>query len=349
MKPSRISIAAPGKILKAAWFILAVQTGLLAGLAGAKSRRIGVGEEMPEFSAIEAATGETYTYEHGAGKATMVVFLSTGQDQSKGAAAELIGIFGKLAAADANELDFVVVVDKQEIPGYLTGDVEKQRSGLHIVVDSQYKLWGKFGVIATPTVFIGGKDDKVAWVQPGYGYDFAPVVRSHLNQTLGIAQKVSPEDAGKVKTLTADSVSARAHRHLRMAKLLQQKGDFEAAMSEVCKSRELDPNSADAALTVAELHCHSGRGQAALQAVAGIRTSKQTNQATISLIVGWASRLVGELEKAEECLLEATKLDPKSERGFFELGKVYQATGRCEEAMETYRRALDMIFARHTH
>jgi lipopolysaccharide biosynthesis regulator YciM len=54
---------------------------------------------------------------------------------------------------------------------------------------------------------------------------------------------------------------------------------------------------------------------------------------------------MGELDAAEGFLLEATTLDSKSSRGFFELGKVYQAKGEVEKAMKAYHSALLQVFS----
>jgi Tfp pilus assembly protein PilF len=78
--------------------------------------------------------------------------------------------------------------------------------------------------------------------------------------------------------------------------------------------------------------------------VAGkIKTQSRGERARVSLILGWANRQLGELDAAEQNLLEATKLDPKSVRGHFELGKVYQARGQNEKAMEAYYRGLSQV------
>ncbi len=74
------------------------------------------------------------------------------------------------------------------------------------------------------------------------------------------------------------------------------------------------------------------------------RRSHWLEKARVSLLLGWAKRQINQLIAAEKLLLEATTLDPKSSRGFFELGKVYQAGGQFEKAMVLYRKALAQFF-----
>jgi tetratricopeptide (TPR) repeat protein len=97
-------------------------------------------------------------------------------------------------------------------------------------------------------------------------------------------------------------------------------------------------------LELGELFCTAKRNQEALDLVKGLKVTKRFEKARALLITGWAKRQMGELDAAEELLLEAIKLYPKSVRSLFELGKIYQTKGEVEKAMQTYRRALSLVF-----
>ncbi len=193
-------------------------------------------------------------------------------------------------------------------------------------------------------MIISDTNDTVLWVKAGHSYDFSPVIRARLNQALGIAQEIKPNDASRVKTVMNATVAARVKRHLRMAKMLQEKGRIESAINEMHKAKELDPNSVEVALELGELLCRVGKNKAALNLVERMRATKRLDKARLLLISGWAKRQTGDLKTAEKDLLEATKLDTKSIRGFFELGQVYQAKGDKDKAMAAYYRALTLVF-----
>ena len=239
--------------------------------------------------------------------------------------------------------DTVIVVDD---PNGI--DFQSKQKGpaknIYILLDSKYKLWGKFGIIATPTAVISDTNDKVLYVKAGYGYDFVPTLRAYVNQALGIAQKTAPEDAGRVKTISNNTIAARIKRHLQMSKMLEQKGRLESAIAEIQKARKLDPNSPEAALELGELFCRAGRSKAALDITESLSVTSRLDKSKLLLISGWAKRQMGELDTAEKLLIEATKLDPESSRALFELGKIYQAKQQNDKAMETYYKALTIIF-----
>jgi hypothetical protein len=317
--------------------------------ANCVGRRISIGNKIPEFS-VSDVSGNLFDYKHGNGKVLMAVFLSSNQKNSIRAATDIKGIM-TIMAGQANRLSVVVAVNdpnNQTIFRSDPNEPDPNEPGVvaHVVTDTEYKLWGKFGIIATPTVIISDMNDTVLWVQAGHGYDFVPVVRARLNHALGITQEIDPNEAGKVRTVTNTTMDARAKRHLQMAKMLQEKGRIESAIQQMHKARELDPNSPKLALELGKLLSATGRAKEAIEVIEGISAISRQDKAELLTASGSAKRQLGELDKAEELLIQASKLDTKSGRVFFELGQVYQARGEVEKAMLTYYRALTLVFGK---
>ncbi|MDT8303247.1 MAG: tetratricopeptide repeat protein, partial [Sedimentisphaerales bacterium] len=293
------------------WFLM-VRTANCAG------RRISIGKKMPEFSASDLS-GNLFDYKHGNEKVLMAVFLSSRQENSTRAATDIKGIMSKLDG-HANRLTVVVAVNDpnhQMIFCSEPNEPDPNEPIFHVVADTEYKLWGIFGIIATPTVIISDMNDTVLWVQAGHGYNFAPVVQARLNQALGIAQKIDPNEAGRVRTVTNATMDARAIRHMQMAKMLQEKGKIESAIVQMRKARELDPNSPKLALELGKLLSATGRGKEALEVIEGIPAISRSDKAELLTASGSAKRQLGELDKAEELLIQASKLDNRSGRIFF--------------------------------
>ncbi|MCP4257239.1 MAG: tetratricopeptide repeat protein [Planctomycetes bacterium] len=330
-------------------FVVTICLFLSDRTANCAGRRIGIGKQMPEFSASNVS-GKIFDYKHGNGKVLVAVFLSSRQKHSTQAATDIKRIMSKLSS-QANRLSVVVAVDDPNNQTFVQSDLkgsEPNKSGvvINIVADTEYKLWGKFGIIATPTVIISDTNDTVLWVKAGHGYDFAPVVQARLNQALGIAQEIDPNEAGHVRTVTNSTLDARAKRHLQMAKMLHKKGRIESAIEQMRKARELDPNSVELALEIGNLLCSIGQSKSALEILEGVKTRGNIEKSKLLIITGWAKRQMNNFDEAEKLLLEATKLNSKSGRAFFELGQIYQAKGEAEKAMLTYYQALTLVFSR---
>jgi len=310
-----------------------------AGPGRAALRKLKLGDTMPEFS-LPDSMGEVFAYKHNRKRVLAVVFLSASQKQSKSAASDIQQILADLRAK-AEPFDFVGIMTEPAKSDFFESTGSKP--GFPVLLDSQYKLWGKLGIIARPTVLIIAKDDKALWIRAGHGYDFAPALRSNLSYALGIAGKDAPKKAVKAKALTNNSAGARIKRHLQMARILETKGRLDSAIAEVRKAQALDPNAVEPALELGELFCRAGKGKDALETVTNVQTATRRDKARLLLIYGWAKRQMGDLNTAENDLLEATKLDPKSTRGYFELGQVYRAKGNKDKALAAYHRALTLV------
>lgn len=320
--------------------MLAVVQLLPPSAARALERRIEPGRKMPEFAATDIS-GQRFEYKHGRHRATLVAFLSATQERSSEAAADIEKIVARLGAK-AEDLDVVIVAHDSNDPSRFQPKQGQLRASYHVLMDKKFAMWGKFGIIALPTVIISDPNDTVSWVNAGHQYNFFPKVDAFLKQALGITQDI-PSDPSEVRTASVDRNTVRAMAHLKMGKMFKKKGRLSSALLQMREAQQLDPNSLEVVLELGELLCQMGQAQAALEAVGKAGGSSNQEKARISLVLGWAKRQTGQLEAAEELLLEATRLNPKSSRGLFELGKIYQARGQSDKAIASYRKALAQL------
>ncbi len=315
-------------------FIMTTGAAFCAGPGEVGLRKMKLGDKMPEFSLADSE-GKAFEYKHGRNRVLMLAFLSADQKQSASAVSDI----GQILA------DPRIKAEKFDLVGVMTqAPKDDLKPAFPIMLDSQYKMWGKLGIIAMPTVVIVDRDDNVSWIKAGHAYDFTPALRSHLSHALGIAGKEAPAETVEAKALSNNTAASRVKRHLQMAKILEGKGRFDSAISEVRKAQALEPNSAEPVLELGELLCRAGKGKAALEAVGKLDSADRRDKARRLLICGWAKRQMGNLQPAQVDLLEATKIDPKSARGHFELGRVYQAKGDKDKALAAYHKALTLVF-----
>ncbi len=321
--------------------VLSVVLLLTAGTLSGQSRKLKLGDKMPEFSATDVSEARV-TYEHGKGLVNIVAFLSSDQKQSIQAAGDIKKILSDMGK-HKDQMNLYVITDNLKTYSYFQTTGDDSPFIFNCLIDKDYKHWGKFGVIATPTVFISDKKDKITWMKAGYGYDFAPAMKEQLKWVLGVVDKPNDEKIA-VKNLSNASKKAKIKRHIRLSKMLEGKGRTDSAIQELQKALELEPGSVDVKLRIGELYCRSGQNETAIASISGIEPKSYADQGRFDLVNGWAKRQMGQLDEAEADLIEATKHNPDSARAYFELGKVYQAKGEYEKAVEAFYTALAKIF-----
>ena len=309
----------------------------------AQLRLLKVSDKMPEF-ALSDSNGATFAYKHGAGRVTIIAFLSANQKQSEQSIEDIQKILPEIGTGKY-PLDLVVVTDDPNTQKQFAFLRKESRINAHVVLDGENKLWGQLGVIVTPTFIVAGKDDAIKWIKAGYGYDFASLIKAHLRISLGLADANVADEQLPVQTLKNDSPGSKVQRHLQIVEMMEKKGQIDQAIEEARKAQQFDPNSVAVAIYLGKLYCMSGDGKAAVQVISTVKPQTKTQEAEATVIMGWAYRQIGDLDAALKALLDATNLDQKSIRGFYELGKVYQSKNDNEKAMEAYRKSLEIVFS----
>lgn len=327
--------------------ILFALTVILPSPCRAQSRRLKVGQTIPEFSA-KTIDGKTFEYKHSGKKILLICFLSADQKRSKGAADDLMRLTRSIKC-EPQQIDFLVVVDKPGAQKLLIADsTAPAKITPEIVVDQKFAIWGKFGIIALPTIIIGNSDHKVALAAPGYGYDFYGQMEAKLNFVLGLGPDISTGQLKQVRTISNNSLKNKVARNIKMAAMLKEKGKYEMALMIAKKAAVLDPNSVDVKLFLGELNCLADKPEEAMKSVEGIslEDKERSVRSSLMLIKGWAARRMKNNAEAEKYLLQAVKLEPLSVRSLYELGNLYSQTGQHEKAARAYRSALKLTIGR---
>ena len=322
--------------------VLAFST-VICGGESTSPRRIPEGALTPEFYAVDT-TGKPFACTRSSGKVMILAFLSSQQKRSQEAVEDILGALSSIPSDRLTSLQVAFVMQNVDNREFIASIQKEAPSVVHILGDEKHRIWGKFGIIVTPTVLIADPQGKILCVKPGHAYDFAPVVKYRLFQALEIPYDVSPDDVRTVRTLANSTMSAKAKRHLRMAKLLSRKAKVSSAIEQVQMAYEIDPNSVEVAVELGNLLCQAGQAQKAIKLVSSLSGHSNRDKAGINLIMGWAKRQLDQLEEAEKFLKEGIKQDPTSPRLRFELGRIYQKRNDSERAMQAYFRALQLIY-----
>ena len=325
------------------WWPLALI--FLAGTGPALSGQDGlrqwhVGDVMPEFS-LSDPNGPAFKYEHGQARVLGVIVLQAGQTHLDRLLTDVEGLIQKLHAQGA-KFDCIGVMSGPGAGGALRSRDAEAREAFPVLADPNFAFWGKLGVIAAPTAIVVGADHKIQWIKAGYGYDFVAGFHAQLTKVLGLGG--GADATVRVETLENTSTRARRDTRIQLARMYARKGRPELAIEELEKLRRLDPNAVEITLELGEVLCRAGRNEEALKLASGIKAEAPADKARVLMISAWAKRQLGDTNAAESFLTKALELAPKSPRILYEFGKVHQARGDRDKALDCFRRALAELF-----
>jgi tetratricopeptide (TPR) repeat protein len=324
------------------WFVSFLMAGGMTSLLPGEEalRQVHVGDTMPAFSLADP-NGTVFRYRPEKATVLGVIVLQAKQSNLERLMTDL-EMLAQTLKAETGEFDCVGVMSGPGGRECLRSRNPGGKEAFPILLDPDFALWGKLGVIAAPTAVVVGTDHKVQWVKAGYGYDFLAGFHAQLAKALGHGDAAGA--SVRVETLGNDSERARRDRHIQLARTLARKGRWDAAIKELERLRQSDPNAVDVALELGEVLCRAGRNEAALKTVAPVKAQSNADKARVLLVSAWARRQMGELGVAESLLTQALKLAPESSQILYELGKVHQAKGDAQKALLYYRKALAEVF-----
>lgn len=320
--------------------LVTLATLLVPGAGGAQVARRAPHDPVGHF-ALSDIDGDPVTSDELRGRAWFLTFLTAHQKRSERAVDDLARLVS--IRRDAGQrVDLLVVVSGGEGVEFFRGKEATLPPGTRMLLDPGDALWGRLGVVVTPTSLLIDADGDVRWVRAGHSFDFMTEARASLDRVLGLAQ--TPADPNAESVSAGDDPSEQAWRHQRMAEVLARRGEIEPALEEIRKAVDFTPGAFPVQAEFARLLCRSGQADAALAVVDALHPETSAERARAAMLAGWARRQRGDLDRARTLLEEAVTLDPGADdsgRALYELGRVFDQQGDCGRALEMYRRALE--------
>ncbi|MHC4910359.1 MAG: tetratricopeptide repeat protein [Planctomycetota bacterium] len=316
---------------------------LLAGSTSpghAQTRRVAEGELLLPFT-LPGTDGRDVRVVPAEHAGTVVVFVSAHQKRSERALKTLEAIMEQVREDAAAARIVVVASNQADADTLLAEHWPAQRPT--VLVDARDELRGVLGIRVTPTTIVADQRGVVAWSRAGHAFDYAVELRSTLDRMLGAtpSDRAAPDTAARAEF----TVNDRARRHVRAARLLAWRGDFDAAFRELDVALAFVPGDAALRLEHARLLLMADRPSEALTEARDVEATTDRDRAMRAFIAGRAHRALGNLDRARTLLEESLALQPRSPEALYELARVYEARGDVESALASYRLAIEMRLA----
>lgn len=316
--------------------LLLVVTGLSAAAALADDlRNIKRGEPVPPctLSAIDGTSIDSGQF-----KDSVVVYvcLSAEQRRSEMAAMESQGVIQALANEPVRLIHVTADITQK---AYFEKFRQDRTITTPLALDAQRTFYSKLGLIVFPTTVIVNKEGKLDSVISLHNSDYRHALDAHVQHALGKLTDAQLDE--KLAARPTDNASPRnaASSHRALARLMREKGQIDAAKSELTKGLELDKDNREIMLDLAELNLATDELDAADALVQKV-LSAQADHRRAKLVKGEILLRKGKLDEAQAILEEALALNPSPELVHYYLGRVMEAKGDKDKALKHYHEAL---------
>jgi len=247
---------------------IAAVLALLAPALGAAFSHVAEGDLIADREMPTLDGGRAPLLGHA--RSSVFVFFRPNQDHSEQVLAQLAQLEKELAGRPVR---FVAVTSDGYDRAEVRALVKATGVRMPVLLDVGDALYGELGVALHPVVGITGADHRLSGYQHFLKINMLDAVRGRILVALGelppsaLAAILNPPAAANV-----DTASAAAHRRLKLARMLLDRGHAEKATESARRAVQESPASAEAHALLAEALAASGRcGEAAAELAAARR------------------------------------------------------------------------------
>ena len=298
-------------------------------------RGVKAGALVPEYQ-LTTLTGETADSRQYQGKVVVLIYLSAEQRNSERAATDADRIVKELGS---ESVVLLFVTADVVYRSYFEKYWEEAGLSAPLAFDGQRKLYSKLGLFVFPTTVVIDKEGRLSHVLSTRGTDYAHVLDSYLRHVLGELDAEQLNERLTARSFDRGSPRSLAARHRAAARLLRDKGLLDGACKELLAALELDPESVQIRLDLADLYLDQDRLKEGEAIVDAVLKSDPRHRRARSL-KGIALFKNGQLDEAGTILTDALELNADPARTHYYLGRVYEERGEKDRALEQYRLAI---------
>ena len=300
-------------------------------------RNLKIGQDFPAFE-LETKDGKSITNTAIQGKPAVVLYLSPQQRGSERAARET----HRIVASMKRKVAVVYATAETGKAGYFEGLWKRLGITEPLGLDTKRKLYAKLGLIVFPTTMIVDKEGKLAHVITERGVGYTKALDAYLRFETGEWDKAKLVKVLKTEDPHLRTPKSMASRYRVSARLLWKKGLLDAAEKELRKALAISPEDPEIQLSLVELLMERKNLDDAFTAIQALR--KQWGEHKRAQVIHGI--LLFKLEqpaKAKKILLKSLELNPDPSATHYYLGRIYEAEGDKDKALEHYRKSAEEL------
>jgi Tfp pilus assembly protein PilF len=205
-----------------------------------------------------------------------------------------------------------------------------------ILIDSGYKAFREFGVIALPSTIMIDRTGTVQFIYPSFPLSARQLFADEIMELVGIAKPLQEDETAKIKRS-----ETRSHRLYRYALQMYKRGLYEQAISPLIKSIELDPNYIWSKNLKGIIFAQRGDFD---NSVAAFKQAMSVDPNNVMPSFNYGVLLYenGRYGDAETQFTKSLAMNSQLAEANYFLGLVFQRTNKPDKAMEAFEKALEI-------
>lgn len=298
------------------------------------------GDPAPDFQ-VTTLDGKEISLTNLKGKTAILAFWKRGQGSSEKTLADLERIYQEYKAKGV----IVVAINADNAPEQEIRRIgSAQNLSYPLARDEGLKAYGRFGVMVLPTTLVIGPEGKLEYYRSIHPRDFYAQIRGYVRLLLGeITQAQLEKELYPRKIPEESPARKKAKRYLTLGRTLMDRGLEEKARQELEKAVRADPSFLEPHILLARLYL---QGEEVTKAMAeldqALELDPHSKEAKLLQGIAYAAR--GEDSQAISVLEGLLKNSPKPlPEAYYQIGKIYQKQNKTSQALEMYRRALELL------
>ena len=309
---------------------------LFAPLSNAIS--IPIGESAADFS-LSNSDGDTISISNFKDKNLILLFWRTEQKRSTMALKDTDHILRKYGKKDVNAICIIQSTDDQEKAAQMIKD---NKISCPLLIDSDRKAYGDYGVRVFPTTVLVNKDGAIAYDIPSHPLTYKVKLEGYVRRMIGEINAEELENVMSPQKEKTDDATLESMRLHNLAMKFVKMRMFDQAVDAAVKSVEAKPDLIEPITLLGFLYLETDEAEKALETFnKAVELDPKSNDIKTGL--GGALIMNKEYDRAIEVLQEATVANPYSQMTYYELGKAYELKGDQDKSIAMYKKAIEKI------
>lgn len=336
-----------GKINVPALVIGIIFSGVLvfSGYGEANSfpfRSVNVGDPLPAVTVRSMLNQQEESLSKFKGKPLVLVFFGADIPTKKERSVKALTELQKMASFLEDKGVTVLTVNVQGDETAIINEViSESASTFPVYVDAGRQAYGNLGIFVMPSIMLVATDGSVV-AGMGYSHDLGQRLKGEVELMLGEKTRAQVEEELRPEMVEKSEEEKGALRHYNLGMTMIKRGQPEAAMRELGKAIELEPELGNA-------HVHLGCLQLAAGQLELARASLDKGTELVpDMLEGkvCSARLKAEAGQLDEAIDDINFMMLRSSRSpilHYVLGTMLEAKDDKAKAMQEYRKAYELL------